>query len=148
MLVISLWLSLAHPHGTAQTPLQQLPLLKEFARQRKVATAHRLALGLDSNVWESENFQTFLKLCHGPSESDSCISATVPTTSSVSSSQSLMGLVSSSSRVTELSHRLTAVKTKLERNIIAFSFLGVRPVQGGAACLPPSLKAESCKPNH
>lgn len=35
MLVISLWLSLAHPHGTAQTPLQQLPLLKEFARLRE-----------------------------------------------------------------------------------------------------------------
>ena len=34
-LVISLWLSLAHPHGTAQTPLQQLPLLTEFAKVRE-----------------------------------------------------------------------------------------------------------------
>lgn len=92
MLVISLWLSLAHPHGTAQTPVQQLGLVKtDFAQLRQVATAHGLALGLDSNVWCSEGLQTFPKLGHVPSESDSRLSVIIPTKSSVTSSQSLMG---------------------------------------------------------
>lgn len=99
MPVISLWLSLAHPHGTAQTPVQQLGLVKtDFAKLRQVVTAHGLALGLDSNAWNSDGFQTCLKLCHVPSESDSRLSVIIPTKPSVTSSQSLRGLVSSSSR--------------------------------------------------
>ena len=101
MLVISLWPSLARPCGTAQTPVQPLALLKaEFAKLNgKVVTAPGLALSLGSNVWYSEGFQIFLQLCHVPSESDSCIYVIIPTKSSVSSSQSLIGLVSSSSSV-------------------------------------------------
>lgn len=95
MLVIPLWPSLAHHHGAAPTPVQQLALLKtDFARE--VLPADGLALGLGSTAWRSEGSQTFLKLCH--ISSDSRINVIIPAGLAVASSQSLTGLVSSSGR--------------------------------------------------